>query len=71
METNTTNTTNDNRVPNLIDAGCEVEVFCTLTHRWVGGFAVVAAGPIGYRVCRQHDGLVIPEVMPLKRVRVA
>lgn len=52
----------------------EVEVFETLTNRWVGGFELADTGPEGsdaFALRRLSDGVVLPEVVPATRIRPA
>jgi hypothetical protein len=48
--------------------GTHVEVRSTLDDTWQGGFVVEVVTATGYRLCRQHDREVLPEV-PHDRVR--
>jgi hypothetical protein len=48
--------------------GTHVEVRSTLDDTWQGGFVVREVTAEGYRLRREHDGEVLPEV-PHERVR--
>jgi hypothetical protein len=58
-ETTTTAST-DARLP----AGTHVEVHSGFDGRWQPGFVVVEATPTGYRLRREMDGELLPELPP-------
>jgi len=48
--------------------GTHVEVQSSLDDSWQAGFVVEEVTAIGYRLCRETDGAILPEV-PHERVR--
>ncbi|MDP1819745.1 MAG: hypothetical protein Q8K58_07585 [Acidimicrobiales bacterium] len=57
----------DGQGPSL-PSGTRVEVQSGFDETWQRGFVVEEVTPVGYRLCRESDGQVLPEI-PHQRVR--